>query len=76
MKIEQWIASTSQPCQWAVVEGEVLVCCASTRDADRLWQLVCLRNQVLPLEGMPVAIWADDRLFAASVHSLSWRPLK
>jgi|GEM_PF-3760726 hypothetical protein len=73
MTVNEWIAAAGEPVQWAIVEGEVIACTITTRAADRLWQLVCRRNQVLPLEGMPVVIWAGDRQFAASVHALSWR---
>jgi hypothetical protein len=74
--VERWVECTAEPCQWSVVEGQIIVFCSSASDACLLWRTMDWRGMRPLVEGKYASIWIKgDRLFAASAQVLSLPPM-
>jgi hypothetical protein len=71
---QRWVEECAdEPCQWFVVEGEIVVCCSSNSDASHLWRSMDWSGRQPKVEGKHVSIWAKGRLYATSFGVLNGR---
>lgn len=58
-------------CQWAIVESEIVAIAPNIETANQLWESLDWSKVQPTCNGLPIAIWCKNRLFA---HSKAVRP--